>query len=70
MTKMFYGTSFNQPLNNWNVSNLPYMSCMFDTAESFNIQENAPWYDSDHEYESDAESNDKSDDESNDESIR
>tara|TARA_B100002052_G_C15884249_1_gene600810 strand:- start:225 stop:374 length:150 start_codon:yes stop_codon:yes gene_type:complete len=36
--------SFNQPLNNWDVSNVKDMTWMFDDAESFNIQENAPWY--------------------------
>ena len=28
--------SFNQPLNNWNVSNVMYMGSMFDGAISFN----------------------------------
>ena len=29
-------SSFNQPLNNWNVSNVTYMNEMFAGAESFN----------------------------------
>ena len=34
---MFDGaTSFNQPLNNWNVSNVTSMEAMFKNAESFN----------------------------------
>ena len=34
---MFTGaTSFNQPLNNWNVSNVDYMYNMFMEARSFN----------------------------------
>jgi surface protein len=34
---MFYNTSaFNQPLNNWNVSNVEYMNSMFTFANSFN----------------------------------
>ena len=34
---MFGGaTSFNQPLNNWNVSNVDYMYKMFMEARSFN----------------------------------
>ena len=34
---MFGGaTSFNQPLNNWNVSNVTLMYCMFNGASSFN----------------------------------
>ena len=34
---MFGGaTSFNQPLNNWNVSKVREMNCMFWNAESFN----------------------------------
>jgi len=28
--------SFNQPLNNWNVSNVRDMNSMFDGASSFN----------------------------------
>ena len=34
---MFDGAeSFNQPLNNWNVSNVRYMNFMFRGARSFN----------------------------------
>ena len=33
---MFFETDFNQPLNNWNVSNVTNMNWMFHTAESFN----------------------------------
>ena len=34
---MFYkARSFNQPLNNWNVSNVRNMSYMFNFARSFN----------------------------------
>jgi surface protein len=34
---MFYdATSFNQPLNNWEVSNVNFMSAMFESASSFN----------------------------------
>jgi len=34
---MFYNTrAFNQPLNNWNVSNVEYMNSMFTFANSFN----------------------------------
>ena len=37
MSWMFRGaTSFNQPLNNWNVSNVTIMKGMFNGAESFN----------------------------------
>ena len=37
MSFMFWhAESFNQPLNNWNVSNVTYMNRMFDGAESFN----------------------------------
>ena len=37
MSGMFaYATSFNQPLNNWNVSNVTNMSSMFAYATSFN----------------------------------
>ena len=39
-----YAQSFNQPLNNWNVSNVKYMTEMFDSALSFNMHENALWY--------------------------
>ena len=34
---MFNGVSaFNKPLNNWNVSNVTYMSDMFYNASAFN----------------------------------
>ena len=36
MYAMFNATSFNQPLNNWNVSNVTDMWCMFRHATSFN----------------------------------
>ena len=37
MNSMFAGaTSFNQPLNNWNVSNVTDMMLMFTRARSFN----------------------------------
>ena len=37
MTDMFaLAESFNQPLNNWDVSNVEYMGGMFKGAESFN----------------------------------
>ena len=46
-------TSFNQPLNKWNVSNdVTYMRRMFDGADSFNQPLHAPWY---HDEESDSE---------------
>ena len=32
----YYATSFNQPLNNWNVSNVTCINSMFLRAESFN----------------------------------
>ena len=32
----FWATSFNQPLNNWNVSNVMDMRWMFEVARSFN----------------------------------
>ena len=35
-------TSFNQPLNNWDVSNVTDMRRMFNGARSFN--HHAPWY--------------------------
>ena len=36
--------SFNQPLNNWNVSKVETMFAMFDDATSFNQPLHAPWY--------------------------
>ncbi len=37
MTEMFSNaSSFNQPLNKWNVSNVEYMGGMFYDASSFN----------------------------------
>ena len=49
VTNMWYmflnATSFNQPLNKWNVSNdVTYMRRMFDGADSFNQPLHAPWY--------------------------
>ena len=45
MESMFWGaTSFNQPLNNWNVSKVTYMEEMFEEATSFNQPLHAPWY--------------------------
>jgi hypothetical protein len=35
---------FNQPLNDWNVSNVKNMEGMFLDAESFNQPLHAPWY--------------------------
>ena len=32
----YYSFYFNQPLNNWNISNVETMEEMFCTAESFN----------------------------------
>ena len=37
-------TSFNQPLNKWNVSNVTSMQSMFYDATSFNQPLHAPWY--------------------------
>ena len=37
MCRMFWGArSFNQPLNNWNVSNVEDMENMFQNCEDFN----------------------------------
>ena len=36
MEGMFKFSSFNQPLDKWNVSNVKDMSMMFDNAKSFN----------------------------------
>ena len=45
MEGMFFeATSFNQPLNKWNVSKVTSMSGMFYDAESFNQPLHAPWY--------------------------
>ena len=45
MINMFNGaSSFNQPLNNWNVSNVDDMGRVFDGATSFNQPLHAPWY--------------------------
>jgi surface protein len=45
MGSMFYGaSSFNQPLNHWNVSNVTNMRSMFQDANSFNQPLHAPWY--------------------------
>ena len=53
MAEMFYDAkSFNQPLNNWNVSNVKNMAWMFEDASSFNQPLHAPWY---HDEESDSE---------------
>ena len=42
---MFNGaSSFNQPLNNWNVSKVKNMAVMFEGARSFNQPLHAPWY--------------------------
>ena len=43
---MFWGaTSFNQPLNNWKVSNVTGTTeAMFENATSFNHALHAPWY--------------------------
>ena len=42
---MFWSAeSFNQPLNNWNVSNVDFMGNMFDGALCFNQPLHAPWY--------------------------
>ena len=40
MNSMFTGaTSFNQPLNNWNVSNVTNMSEMFSALEVINFNQ-------------------------------
>ena len=44
MSSMFaFASSFNQPLNNWNVSNVIDMTWMFCEASSFNQPLNY-WY--------------------------
>ena len=40
-------TVHNQPLNNWNVSNVKNMAWMFEDASSFNQPLHAPWYQGD-----------------------
>ena len=35
---------FNQPLNNWNVSNVEDMRYVFDFPSSFDQRRHAPWY--------------------------
>jgi len=46
MAVMFFGaTSFNQPLNNWDVSQVTDMEAMFYQATSFNKPlDNWEWY--------------------------
>jgi len=45
MRGMFWGAyNFNQPLNNWNISNVKYMDLIFHNLESFD-KNNALWYD-------------------------
>ena len=52
MTEMFNGaTSFNQQLDNWNVSNVTDMGEMFQGASCFNQPRHAPWYHSSEESE-------------------
>ena len=36
MNNMFYDCSFNQPLDNWDVSSVKDMNCMFYDCSSFN----------------------------------
>ena len=36
MTQMFYCYEFNQPLNNWDVSNVTTMKSMFEECKNFN----------------------------------
>ena len=43
-------TSFNQPLDNWNVSNVTDMVGMFESTR-FNQPRHAPWYHSSEESE-------------------
>jgi len=43
MGEMFWGAEkFNQPLNNWDVSNVTYMDSMFDSSGM--SESNATWY--------------------------
>ena len=51
-----HATSFNQPLNNWNVSKVETMFAMFDDATSLNQPLHAPWYHEESEDESDTDS--------------
>ena len=48
--------SFNQPLNNWNVSKVTDMNWMFEDADSFNQPLHAPWYHEESEDKSDTDS--------------
>ena len=48
--------SFNQPLNNWNVSKVETMFAMFDDATSLNQPLHAPWYHEESEDKSDTDS--------------
>jgi surface protein len=44
MKVMFYGTKvFNQPLNNWDVSNVTNMKGMFREARAFKDQNLSSW---------------------------
>ena len=69
MEQMFRGaTSFNQPLDKWDVSKVKNMEGMFRGARSFNqplnnwktnmdwMFQNAPWYHEESEDESDTDS--------------
>jgi MoxR-like ATPase len=43
MERMFeHAESFNQPIGDWDVSNVKDMTCMFDSAKSFN-QDLSSW---------------------------
>ena len=68
MEYMFhYAEKFNQPLNDWNVSNVTTMRFMFSEATSFDIQENAPWYDESYDSSSDSSSDSSEEEELDDE---
>jgi surface protein len=44
MTEMFRGAKvFNQPLNNWNVSNVTSMDTMLHEASAFTNQDLSSW---------------------------